>query len=197
MCVIVGFSAGQSLPFAALSNAALNNPHGFGIVSISGKKLEVFHKFDEKGNDPEVVQRELEKRAKADLRFLHLRYGTRGEKSKDMTHPFTVFNNKDSNRRIEFMHNGGLANSWVKMDNIKSDSRQYAENYLAPLLERFYGDNGRADIEDLFLADLLEKDFGYTNRGILIANDLDPLMLGRWTTTDSIDKEKLPASNDD
>lgn len=201
MCVIISLANGQALPEDKLKHAVLNNPHGFGIISVHDGKLEVFHKFDERGNNPEVVARELEKRKDADWNHLHVRYCTRGEKSKENTHPFTVFKNKE--RRVEFMHNGSLNNKFANMTwtgtgpNPKSDSRIFAERYITPMLQHYVGENGPADIEDVFLEGLLEDFFSYTNRGLLVANDLDPMYLGKWDTTLGVDGEKIVVSNTD
>jgi predicted glutamine amidotransferase len=203
MCVIIALANGQELPDDKLKNATLNNPHGFGLVTIHDGKLEVYHKFDEKGNDPAVVARELEKRKDADWNYLHVRYCTRGDKSKENTHPFTVYKSKE--RRIEFMHNGSLSNkhtttqggTYTAGQPIKSDSRLYVEKYLSPMLYHWNGDNGIADIEDVFLENILEDHFSYTNRGLLVANDLEAMFLGKWDTTVGKNNEKIVVSNTD
>ncbi len=199
MCVIIGLAKDQQVPFAKLKNAALNNPHGFGLVSVANGKLSVYHKYDEKGNDPEVVAKELDRRAGADMRYLHLRYRTRGSSSKENTHPFTVFNR--DGHRIEFMHNGTLGNAkYVKSlqdEPVKSDSRQFAENFLTPVLSSWHGKNGFGDIEDILLEDYLESFFSWTNRGLLISNRLEPMFLGKWETIEDVDKNKIIVSNTD
>lgn len=193
MCVIIGLTKGQAFPYDKLKHAALNNPHGFGIVTVTDKKLQVYHKFDENGNDPDVVARQLELRKDSDMTWLHLRFGTRGEKDKANTHPFTSFNEGDN--RVEFMHNGGL-NKWGTVgDTVRSDSRMFNENLLVPLLKKFGGDT-----EDVILEGILEEYFGYSNRGLLISSKYDPMLLGKWETiTVKVGDEdtKVVVSNND
>lgn len=200
MCVIIGLTKNQVINEAKLKNAVLNNPHGFGLVTTNAGKLEVYHKFDERGNNPEVVARELEKRKDAEMRYLHVRYCTRGDKSRENTQPFTVFKSKD--RRIEFMHNGSLSNKHTVTPtgitkDFPSDTRLFAQQYLSPMLYHYSGDNGFGDIEDVFLEKMFDDFFSYTNRGLLIANDLDPMFLGKWETLDLDDKSKAIVSNTD
>ena len=196
MCVIIALSKGQAIPFEKLKNATLNNPHGFGLIMTNEKKLNVYHKFDPKGNDPEVVAKQLEKNKDADMRYLHLRFRTRGDSSTENTHPFTVF--KRDNRRIEFMHNGSLNRFQLANETKKSDSRMFAENFLSPFLSRWVGDNGPGDIEDILAEEIIDNFFGVSNRGLLVANDLDPLFLGKWSTIDDEEKKgKVVVSNDD
>lgn len=195
MCVIIALGADQTVPFGRLRNAVLNNPHGFGIVTTDRGKLSVFKKFKEEGNDPEQVAKELDKRAKAEMRYLHLRYRTRGSNSKENTHPFTVF--KRDGHHIEFMHNGTLTKNVNFSDTEKSDTRQFAENFLVPVLSKWHGEKGPADIEDPHLESWLESFFGYNNRGLLISNKLDPLFLGKWDVISDVDGAKIAVSNTD
>jgi len=189
MCVIIGLTKGQTFPYDKLSNASLNNPHGFGIVTVSDKKLSVYHKFDELGNDPDVVARQLELRKDADMTWLHLRYATKGDKGKSNTHPFTSYNEK--NGRVEFMHNGGLSKWSTPGDTVRSDSRMFNENLLIPLLKKFEGNT-----EDMVLEGILEEYFGLSNRGLLISSHYDPMLLGKWEALEVKDT-KIVVSNSD
>jgi len=196
MCVIITLPRHALLSYDKLKNATLNNPHGFGIVAIDGGKLEVYHRLNEKGNDPEEVQKALERFKDAQFRHLHLRYRTKGLANRENCHPFTVF--KDDTRRIEFMHNGTLTKFQNPINSVedKSDTKQYAENFLAPFLSRWTGDLGRGDIEDPMLLKILSEHFGYTCRGLLVSNDQKPLYLGTWTKYKDNEKEFI-VSNDD
>ena len=189
MCVIIGLTKGQAFPYDKLKTATLNNPHGFGIVTVTDKKLNVYHKFDPNGNDPDIVARQLELRKDADMTWLHLRFATRGEKDKTNTHPFTSYNEK--NGRVEFMHNGSL-NKWsTPNDTVRSDSRMFNDNLLVPLLKKFDGNT-----EDIVLEGILEEYFGLSNRGLLISSHYDPMLLGKWETFDA-DGTKIVVSNSD
>lgn len=195
MCVIITLPRNTEFNYEFLKTATLNNPHGFGIVAVNDGELEVYHRLNEKGNDPEEVASQLNRFKDAKIRHLHLRYKTRGDASRDNTHPFTVY--KTGKRRIEFMHNGSINKyQTVPYDSVASDTRQYAVNFLAPFLERFTGDNGIADISDPFLFKVLSDHFSMSCRGLLIASDLAPLYLGGWTKFKSDDTEFI-VSNDD
>lgn len=195
MCVIITLPRNTQFNYEFLKTATLNNPHGFGIVAVNDGKLEVYHRLNEKGNDPDEVAAQLDRWKDAKIRHLHLRYKTRGDASRDNTHPFTVY--KTGTRRIEFMHNGSINRyQTTPYDSVASDTRQYAVNFLAPFLERFTGDNGIADISDPFMFKMLSDHFSLSCRGLLIANDLAPLYLGGWTKFKSDDTEFI-VSNDD
>ncbi len=195
MCVILCLAKNQKVPFEKLSNAALNNPHGWGLVWTTDTDLEVFHKFDEKGNDPEIIAKKLDQLKDADMRYLHLRFATKGNKDRTNTHPFTVF--KRDNHRIEFMHNGSLYKFVKTEEQNKSDTHQFAENYLVPLLSKFTGDNGPADLDDVILDDIIESHFNYSNRGLLISNILGPHFYGKWDTLKDVEGNSFAVSNTD
>lgn len=194
MCAIIYLPAGTSLSTAHLTNCVYNNAHGFGIVTNVDGKLDVYKHFDEKGNDPEHVEEELKKRNNLD-RYLHLRYATVGAKNLDNTHPFTVYEGND-NHSIVFMHNGGFYDFKTNENKDISDTRSFSEKLLHPLLQKFHGDNGIADIEDEVLEKILSKYFSSTNRGLLISNKLTPLFLGEWKTFES-NNHKFVVSNND
>lgn len=195
MCAIIYLPAGKSLLKTHLTNCVYNNAHGFGIVTNVDGQLDVFRHFDEKGNDPELVEEELKKRENLD-RYLHLRYATVGDKDLKNTHPFTVYEGPD-NHKIVFMHNGSIYEFKSKDDTSISDTRAFAEKFLTPFLQKFHGDNGVADIEDNMMDFVLSKFFSTsTNRGLLISNKLDPLYLGTWTSFES-NGEKFLVSNSD
>lgn len=177
MCCIIQLPAGKMLMKERLVNVTLNNPHGFGIVTVDKGKLDIYKSFHEDGNDPDHVEEELNKRVNLE-RFLHLRYATAGEKSIDNTHPFKVYEGKD-NHTVVFMHNGSL-HKFKETGSDRSDTYHFAEKLLSPLLYKFTGDEGIADIEDPFLEILLQEHFSSTNRGLLISNKKEPLFLGGW-----------------
>lgn len=191
MCVIICLPKGLSFNEEWLKNATLNNPHGFGLVAKEGDKLEVYHRFNEKGNDPEEVLRQLERYKDSDMRYLHLRYATKGDKNRENTHPFTVFKRDD--QRIEFMHNGYISKFTQSSDVGRSDTRQYAEDFLSPLIERWNSEKG---IEDPFFFKIVNDHFHSTCRGLLIPAVGNPQFYGGWTKV-KIDEKDIIVSNDD
>ena len=195
MCVIIASVKGNSFPFEKLRVAAINNPHGFGIVAVTGKKLEVFHRFNEKGNDPEEVAKAMERYKDCDMQFLHLRYTTKGTSSRENVHPFTVY--KRDGKRVEFMHNGSFGRFISNDEKVKSDTRQFAENFVTPLLTNYITENGPADIEDPFLEKVMQEYFHNSCRGLLVANDQRPLFLGGWSKYKAPDDVEYIVSNTD
>lgn len=197
MCNIIGLPPKQVLPWNSFKNMVMNNRDGYGLVVLNDGKMEVIKEMPEKGNDPEVLARLVE-RFKDHQKFLHVRYNTVGETNRENTHPFTVYKGHD-NHQVEFMHNGTMSDfkpSYNSEDK-RSDTRVFAETFLSPLLSRWQGDQGLADIEDPFMKVLLEKYFNYTNRGLLISNKMNALFLGKWSTVKSEEGVDLPSSNTD
>lgn len=188
MCVIIDLPAGKSFSYEKLKNATFNNPDGFGLISIDRGKMEVNKFWDDKGNDPDKVAKELEERFDT-RRFLHLRYATAGDKDSTNSHPFTVIDNSDL--RVEFMHNGTLY-KFKEHTAKESDTFLFNQKFLIPLLSRYHGDGGFGDFHDDFVKKLLDEHFNGSNRGLLISNKQDPLFLGNWVT-----EEGFKVSNND
>lgn len=188
MCVIIDLPAGKSFSYEKLKNATLNNPDGFGIITLDRGKMEVHKFWDEKGNDPDKVAKELEERYDA-RRFLHLRYATAGDKEPFNSHPFTVINKDDL--RIEFMHNGTMYKFRESLAK-ESDTHLFTKKFLVPLLTNYQGEGGFGDIQDEFVKNLLEEHFSGNNRGLLVSNKQDPVFLGSW-----VQEEGFKVSNND
>lgn len=215
MCVIMVLPKGVVLPFDKLQNAVWNNPHGYGLVMKDNGLLEVRKAFDPKGTDPDVIARLLEDNKDIE-RVIHLRWKTEGSLNLENTQPFTVYYSEGSKIiHREFMHNGTLYDYretpqtvWqngarVAVDddsNTPSDSRNFADRVLRPMLLHFEGENGKADIQNPFLYKMIDKFWGVAqhNRGIIIANDQDHLLINQkaWSEINTT-TGKFVASNDD
>ena len=195
MCNILALAPGSKLNDKSFFNMVMNNRDGWGLVTLNDGKMEVRKEFSEKGNDPEAIGRIIEE-MKDHTRFLHVRYNTVGKSNELNAHPFTVYNGSN-NTRIEFMHNGTLSDFRPGAGSDSSDTRNFAENFLAPLLERWHTDGELANLEDPFLKELLKKYFPHNNRGLLISNKHKPLYLGNWSTVKGEDGEDIPTSNTD
>jgi hypothetical protein len=180
MCVIITLPLGTVPPFEPIRNAILNNPHGFGFISVDRGKIETYKEVDlDKGNDPDKIYKAITE-TKGVTRYLHVRNNTVGSTSKDNCHPFTVF--AEDGRRVEFMHNGTIHQYKPGNGSQMSDTQNYAVTWLLPLLKRFRGEKGMGDYTDPFFRQLIGSSiFGSTNRGLLVGNDLEPLYLGQWT----------------
>lgn len=216
MCVICVLPKGVIIPYNKLENAVFNNPHGYGIILKDNDLLEVKKKYYPDGTDPEEIAKILTDNKDVE-RILHVRWKTEGGLGLDNTQPFNVYYSEG--KRIihrEFMHNGTLYEFKSKDtygqsrfmhgyhvadddSDTPSDSRNFAEKMLRPLLLNYSGPDGKADISDPFFQSVVNKFWGSgTNRGIIVANNQDNFIINRsaWSTIKTIDGEYL-ASNDD
>lgn len=183
MCIIFHLKPGYTLPKRLLANACYNNPHGYGIIIKKEGKINVVKDLPADGNDPEVLYKILKDNEDAD-RFCHVRWKTAGAISLDNTQPFQVYN--DRGREIWFAHNGtlnGFTPPYNHMQsrvdpNEMSDSRKFAQDVLMKYLPKFMGDNGVGDYNDPVMKEIIEKAWSYSNKGLVVANDLEPLILG-------------------
>lgn len=190
MCVIIMLPAGSMIPAEKLFNAVHNNPHGYGLLCKKDDNVEAIQGL---WMEPEDIHKLLLEKVDTD-RFLHVRYNTAGSTTTDNVHPFKVLDTKD--RKIWFMHNGTLhryrpAAITTTKDGVTttvahpdSDSKRFADTLLTPLLSRWYGPNGVGDLEDPFLAQIINNNWDQNSKGVLIATDLNPLYLEekKWTT---------------
>lgn len=200
MCNIAVLSAGVSIPYEKIFNVTNNNPHGYGLIlkDKEHKKLEVIRKCHEKGNDPKEIFDLLEDNKDVE-RYLHVRYRTEGPIDLNNAHPFSAYNS--NSRQIHFMHNGTLTDfktkisttyeKGVKIETVEgdqniSDSKNFNDNFLAPLLLNYSGENGRGDIHDPVFQMIIDKFWSYNSKGLLICNDLDPVFINKkdWKELD-------------
>lgn len=218
MCKIIHLQPGITPTFEMIQMATWNNPHGYGLIlkDKEAKKLQLIKSGKDSitnGNDPKEVYDLL--REHDDLeRFLHLRWKTEGDISEDNIQPFPVYHSKA--RDVFFMHNGTLYDyrppsptvsylNGVRQETKSersgwSDTRVFAEDFLSPLLARFKGEDGPADINDPVFQKLLNKFWGHAqhNRGILISSDQEPYYINRpnWTEKKLDNGQTFMASND-
>lgn len=142
MCVIIERNPNVEIDPEKLESAAKVNAHGYGISIIDRGKMETIRNYTEAGNDPKEIQKIFED-AKGYKLFAHLRYSTKGHKNLNNCHPFPIF--EDGDYKIMFMHNGTLSSLG---DTTRSDSREFAEEYLAPLTRAFYEIEGEGILVD-------------------------------------------------
>lgn len=222
MCVILHFEPNAEFDKDKFFNAVWNNPHGFGLVLRDPvrKRIQIIRELNDKQeNDPEYIWDLIQKNKDIE-RILHVRWASKGKVSLNNVHPFPVYNSDE--REIVFMHNGtlhmyaddksNLTPDYSKMygdfwadqfdDEIpkgdKSDSLNFAEQVLQPLLLSFKGENGQGDYQNPFFQTILDKFWGTSvNNGMLISNDLEPLRIGNgWSSFSSDGKgPKCHASN--
>lgn len=212
MCNITVLPPGVMPDKQKFYNQVYNNPHGYGIIlkDTKAKKMQIIRRCHKDGNDPEEIYEILENNKDID-RVCHVRWRTDGPIDMDNTHPFSVFHSQK--RQVFFMHNGILHDykprttatyeNSVRVETNEepgmSDSRKFAEQFLAPVLLTFDGARGKADITDPTFQMLVHKFWSSPgSKGILIANDLDYCFINRpaWKELDH-GGGKFYSSNDD
>lgn len=190
MCVIINFKAKQMIDKEALVNACHNNWHSYGLVTKVDGKLDikrVLPKNDE--IDPEEIYALLQKDFEYE-RFLHVRHNTAGATSEENVHPFDVYFDPKSGEQIVFMHNGTLYeykskkwkdNSFIDDDDGKSDSKNFTDEILIPLVQANFAGKP-ADLSSPFFRRTLLKYWPSTgsNRGVLISSRQESMFLGDW-----------------
>ena len=130
MCLIIAKpnSTGISLPAEYIENAAINNPHGFGLIG----KLPDGSIYTAKTMDMQEslgIVRDFE-REHADI-VCHFRYATHGKKNEDNCHPFRL--GKTENYLV---HNGVLP---IEIENeAMSDTWHFAERLNRKLKRKGY-----------------------------------------------------------
>lgn len=160
MCLIVLKPKGVEnyLTFQRFKNALRNNPHSVGIVyraSDNRVKIERYIHPDK------FMERIYETIADKDEYAIHFRYATHGEVDLYNCHPFIV--TKD----LCLMHNGIMYE--FGKDHTKSDSRNFAENYLRPIVEA----QGVEIIHDEAFKKNVEQVIGANNKLLLIDKDFN------------------------
>lgn len=208
--MIIEQKVGYTLPYNLLENAVYNNPDGFGLIlkDPTTQKLQIIKRMK---CDPKEIY-DLLKDNEDIERYLHVRYKTEGEVSEENLHPFTSYFSDDL--QIEFMHNGTLHSYKPSGERSEfkngvriihepketiSDSNKFNRDVLQPLLQRFTGENGKADYHDPVFKMLVDKFWctGY-NQGLLVSNKYPPLFINQkdWKVIKVSDNEEFYASND-
>ena len=213
MCNIIILSPGQMPVESDLYNMCYNNWHSYGLVSVIDNKLNIVRKVPETGEvDPAEVYGLLT-RDRQYTRYLHVRHNTVGATSLENTHPFDVYYTDVPHRQVLFMHNGTLydykpkdtntyssAACWkdskyVSSDNTDgdSDTKKFTEEVLQPLAPLCKGDFS-LDAMKMVLKKIWPA---HSNRGLIIANDIEPILLGDWKDRKDTNGGTYKTSNDD
>lgn len=150
MCVIIDRNPNIEINPEKIESACKVNPDGYGISIIDRGKMSTIKKYSSDGNDAKEVIRILEE-AKGFRLFTHLRYSTKGNKDEANCHPFEIFS--DGDYKIMFMHNGTLTSMG---DVNRSDTREFAEDYLKPMVRAFYEIEGEGILIDKNFEKIIE-----------------------------------------
>lgn len=210
MCNILALEPGQMIPYENLANMCYNNWHSYGLVVLkkgSSKPdvkytMEITKVLPEEEVNPDEVNNILQENIEH-TRILHVRHNTAGATTYENTHPFDVYED-ETGRKVVFMHNGTLyeykSKKWVnnKLEDDNdgpSDTKNFVDKVLIPYTDVDFGD-GFGDIENDLFEGLVKKFWPSGNRGILISNCQEPLLLGDWKNV-SLGGTKVLTSNDD
>ena len=194
MCVIFHFQPQATMDKQSFVNSVHNNWHGYGLILKDGNgKLQVFKDCPEEGNNPEMLWKMLEDNKDIE-RYLHIRHATKGAVGLMNTQPFTVYNS--NKREVLFMHNGtlhGFGDGWNNpKPEDKSDTLDFCEKILQPILLHFHGENGKGDYtNEIFLKKIIEKHWTSGSKGLFVSNDLEPIYYGHgWSIFDNSEENK-------
>jgi len=216
MCSIVILEPGQMLNREHFDNMCYNNWHSYGLVTIVNGRLDIKRCVPESG---EIDPQELWDLVEKDLdyqRIIHVRHNTAGKTDLDNCHPFDVLWSKK--RQVVFAHNGTMSlwkskkevEVWklgnkvtelVDDDSGPSDSKNYVDKFLRPLLTSMDEGEGHGYYQSPLARTILYQTWPLNNRGIIISNDQKPLLLGNWDKFKGYDKDgqevEIKVSNTD
>lgn len=154
MCVIIKREPNIIIPEEKIISACHVNPDGYGFSVVDRGKIETIKVQQPGGNEATQVLKLLED-AKAHDIYLHLRYTTAGKTNEANCHPFTSF--QADNFHVQFMHNGTLSKFSKGTDADHSDTWHFNEEFLKPLLLRFYEVDGAGVLLNPLFKQILEE----------------------------------------
>lgn len=206
MCKIICLQPEQKIPSINLANACYNNWHSYGLITLKtsdvGPATLVVDKKAADEVDPVEVEALLNENIEY-FRVLHLRHNTAGASTIENAHPFKVYED-ETGLEVYFMHNGTLHEYKPKKvgpngvytddDSGPSDSKNFADRVLKPILKADFGD-GLGAINNKLFQEVINKYWSSNNRGILVSNRHAPFIIGDWKTVD-LGGEKIFCSND-
>jgi len=134
MCIIIYKPKKQPLPSREILERCFNyNSNGAGFMYVKDNKVIIkkgYMIFEDLFND-------LRKIPRTQPLVMHFRIGTQGKNSKELTHPFDLFNSYNTdliiNTDIGVVHNGIISLKSCK-STIYSDTQIYIDNFL----KKFY-----------------------------------------------------------
>lgn len=211
MCKIIVLEPGVMPTVEQLENATYNNWHSFGLVTkviTEGVgRLDIKRKVPASGEvDPKEVWDLLMKDIQY-KRFLHLRHNTAGATNLENTHPFDLYYDEKTGRQVVWMHNGTMYQYVSKKKSATgtevddpdgpSDTKNFTDRVLIPLLTTMNHGNGYGDISNDFFQLTLDKFWNGSNRGLLISSDQKEVLIDKWVKKVGRDGKEYFASNDE
>lgn len=189
MCVIIKREPNIVIPSEKIISACHVNPHGYGFSVLDRGKLETIKVQQPGGNEADQVLKLLEDAKDKDI-YLHLRYTTAGKTNEANCHPFKAF--AGDNFEVQFMHNGTLSKFSKGTDADHSDTWHFNEEFLKPLLLRFYEVDGAGVLTNPLLKQILDEFRGgsafmlYDNEGnhLAVENTSCKQWEGWWSSNE-------------
>lgn len=214
MCNILILPPYSMINREEFENMCYNNWHSWGLVTKIDGKLDIQKVVPQSG---EIDADEIEKiwklldRDQEFERILHVRHNTAGATTLENAHPFDVYYDPKSGRQVVFMHNGTMyeykskkvtQNSYgvyTTDDDLDgpSDSKNFVDKILTPMLASADYGNGHGDICNKMFHLIMSKMFPSGNRGLLIASDQPDLLLGDWKTIKDSNGKEIKTANTD
>lgn len=128
MCVAIYKPAGTSIDPEDLWNCWRDNPDGMGLAVATGTELLVFKQLTKFMEFRTLVAKYQQYGC-----LIHFRIATHGSVNIDNCHPFLVTEN------IALIHNGMLTGMTDELNQDRSDTRVFVEEYLTPIVESYPG----------------------------------------------------------
>lgn len=132
MCLIVHRPKDSQIERSVIDNAYRSNDDGFGLMYTdgSGKVTVVKGLYNQ-----EQIHNIWKHHEKYDF-AVHFRMATHGEISPDNSHPYQLSSKEKHGRDMWLMHNGVLSNMRSIRGRGRSDTGEFVEDYLGPVLQR-------------------------------------------------------------
>ena len=210
MCNILILPAGQMPIYSEFENMCWNNWHSYGLVTKVNNKLDIKRKIFPDDSLSLQDIKDLYQLLKDDLeheRILHVRHITAGANSEENCHPLPAY--YSDKREVVFMHNGTLYDWQTKKQSTvgnvtsytvdydgASDSKNFCDKVIQPMLAASDFGNGHGDITSAYAKMIFNKLWGADNRGILISSDQPTLYLGLWSKCKSTTGSDIKSAND-
>ena len=146
------------LTYERFQNALKRNPHSVGIMYKKDGKLKI-KKYVRPSENKKQIYNLIKNK---DEFAIHFRFATHGAIDKQNCHPFKVVDG------LYLMHNG-IMYEYGEMDKTKSDTRNFIELYLKPIIE----EKGIEILKNKDFIDELGKYIGNGNKLLLIDKDFN------------------------
>jgi predicted glutamine amidotransferase len=151
-------NAKNFLTYDRFSNALENNPHSVGII-VKNKNNVIVTRFIEPLQHKESIWNIIKD---AEEYAIHFRYATHGKIDITNTHPFTIV------KGLWMMHNG-VMNEFGNMNKEYSDTKNFVEYYLKPIIEK----EGVEILKCPEFKETLKRKIGLGNKLLFIDNEFN------------------------